>query len=163
MSLRSAEEGLTALSYPAVAYELDRGYGGPLTLIVGAVTGVTKMVTDTVTQFAIADQMKETSKQTRYTTEAQRDIAEQQARVAMAEAKAEVEIQQQYVLIEAERTRQLPFKIAGTVAGVAIFAFVADRIAARRGQGQVQRQSQSQSQSQSQRQRTPQRQQQRSL
>lgn len=159
MSLRSAEEGLTALSYPAVAYELDRGYGFVDT-IAKAVTDVTGKITGAVTSMK---QAEESTKQTRYTTKAQAEIAEQQARVAMANAKAEVEIQQQYVLIEAERTRQLPFKIAGTVAGVAIFAFVADRIVARRGQGQVQRQSQSQSQSQSQRQRTPQRQQQRSL
>lgn len=159
MSLRSAEEGLTALSYPAVAYQLDRGYGGVGAMITGAIVGVTKMVTDTVTQFAIADQMKETSKQTRYTTEAQAKIAKEQTKAAMANAAAEVEIQQQYVLMEAERTRQLPFKIAGTVAGLGVLAFVVDRMSARKSQGQTQRQSQSQSQ----RQRAPQRQQQRSL
>lgn len=155
MSLRSAEEGLTALSYPAVAYELDRGYGFVDTIVKG-ITDVTGKITGAVTS---VKQAEEASKQTRYTTKAQAEIAEQQARVAMANAKAEVEIQQQYVLMEAERTRQLPFKIAGTVAGLGVLAFVVDRISARRGQGQVQRQSQSQSQ----RQRAPQRQQQRSL
>ena len=155
MSLRSAEEGLTALSYPAVAYQLDRGYG----IVNYIVDGVNTLATTVGNTIVGVTGAQEATKQTKYTTKAQAEIAEQQARVAMANAKAEVEIQQQYVLMEAERTRQLPFKIAGTLAGLGVLAFVVDRISARRGQVQSQRQGQSQSQ----RQRAPQRQQQRSL
>lgn len=158
MSLRSVEEGLTSLSYPRVGYRLEKGYGDPLTLIVGAVTGVTKMVTDTVTQFAIADQMKETSKQTRYTTEAQRDIAQSQERTAMAQAKAEVQIQQQYVLMEAERTKRLPIQIAGAVVGLGILSYVYTTVSDRRAlaQRQGQRESRREESGQQQRQKAEQ-------